>query len=221
MVNDITEQSSKDRELRVKSAMIQEIHHRVKNNLQTIAALLRLQARRSGSAEVNRILEETINRILSIAVVHESLARQESGDVDTREISRQIIAEVSRSILDPEKRVQFSLDATPVYLPAQQATSVALVINELLHNAVEHAFVTTNEGNVSIQIRATNDLVVLEVSDDGQGLPRGFILRETESLGLQIVQTLVRDDLKGTFHLINAGERGTRGIVSFPRIRLG
>jgi two-component sensor histidine kinase len=86
---------------------------------------------------------------------------------------------------------------------------------------VEHAFVTTNEGNVSIQIRATNDLVVLEVSDDGQGLPRGFILRETESLGLQIVQTLVRDDLKGTFHLINAGERGTRGIVSFPRIRLG
>jgi len=222
-VNDVTEESRKERELRIKSAMIQEIHHRVKNNLQTIASLLRLQARRTGSEEVGAMLQETINRILSIAVVHEFLARQESGDVDTREIAQQIIGEVSRSILDPEKHVRFSLDATTVCLPTQQATSVALVINELLHNAVEHAFATKNEGNVTVAIRTTDDQVVLTVADDGEGLPETFSLRTDGSLGLQIVQTLVKDDLKGTFHLVRAGERGARGIVSFPRIgsRLG
>jgi two-component sensor histidine kinase len=86
---------------------------------------------------------------------------------------------------------------------------------------VEHAFGATNEGNVTIKIRATDDRVVLEVTDDGLGLPENFNLRSDGSLGLQIVQTLVREDLKGTFHLVSAGERGARGIVSFPRIGLG
>jgi len=216
-VHDVTDETQKERELKIKSAMIQEIHHRVKNNLQTIAALLRLQARRTGSPEVASMLQETINRILSIAVVHEFLARQESGDVDMREVAQQIIGEVTRSILDPEKRIRFSLEATAVSLPTQQATSCALVMNELLHNAVEHGFETTNEGTVTLRLASEGNRVTLVVVDDGKGLPTGFTLQGDQSLGLQIVQTLVREDLKGTFQLVSAGARGARGIVSFPR----
>jgi len=220
-VHDVTDESRKERELKIKSVMIQEIHHRVKNNLQTIASLLRLQARRTGSAEVSGMLQETINRILSIAVVHEFLAHQESSDVDMREVAQQIMSEVTRSVLDPEKRIHFSLEAVHVSLPTQHATSFALVINELLHNAVEHAFATMNEGNVHVQLAVQGDQVVLEVTDDGEGLPRDFDPRRDGSLGLQIVQTLVREDLKGTFLLVRAGEHGAKGIVSFPRVGLG
>jgi two-component sensor histidine kinase len=220
-ISDVTDESQKQRELRIKSAMIQEIHHRVKNNLQTIAALLRLQARRTGSAEVSAMLEETINRILSIAVVHEFLARQESGEVNLGDVARQIISEVSRSILDPERHIRFVLDASDIYLPTQQATSVALVLNELLHNAVEHAFATTGDGTVNVHVRTSNAQIVLEIADDGGGLPASFSLPDDGSLGLQIVQTLVREDLKGTFHLMSAGESGARGIVSFPRVGPG
>jgi two-component sensor histidine kinase len=220
-VHDVTDETQKERELKIKSAMIQEIHHRVKNNLQTIAALLRLQARRTGSPEISSMLQETINRILSIAIVHEFLAHQESADVDMREIAHQIVSEVTRSILDPEKHVHVVLEANRVTLPTQQATSCALVINELLHNAVEHGFATINEGTVSLRLSVEGNRVVVVVTDDGEGLPPSFDLRTDQSLGLQIVQTLVREDLKGTFQLANHGPHGAQGIVSFPRTGLG
>ena len=215
-IHDVTEETRKERELKIKSAMIKEIHHRVKNNLQTIASLLRLQVRRNGSPEVAAMLQETINRILSIAVIHEFLAYQESPNIDMQEVAQRIIAEVSRSIVDPEKRIRFSLDASSVYLPAQQATSCALVINELLHNAVEHAFSRMSEGTVVVRLGQHDGRVILEVQDDGEGLPSGFDSRAAGSLGLHIVRTLVQEDLKGTFALENAEVRGTRAVVSFP-----
>src|SRR5439155_16483578 len=134
------EERRKDQELSIKSAMIQEIHHRVKNNLQTIASLLRLQARRTGSPEVGDMLRETINRILSIAVVHESLSHDESSIIDVKEVCQRIIAEVTQGILDPDKHIHFAIRGTDLPLPAQQATSCALIVNELLQNAVKHAF---------------------------------------------------------------------------------
>jgi two-component system, sensor histidine kinase PdtaS len=215
-VHDVTDETQKERELKIKSAMIQEIHHRVKNNLQTIAALLRLQARRTGSPEVGGMLQETINRILSIAIVHEFLARQDSTDVDMREIAQQIVGEVTRSVLDPEKHIRFSLAAASVCLPTQQATSCALVLNELLHNTVEHGFAHLNAGHVMVRLDVNGDRVVVEVTDDGEGLPPDFRLTSDQSLGLQIVQTLVREDLKGTFELVNTRERGARAVVAFP-----
>ncbi len=216
--HDVTDETRRERELRIKSAMIQEIHHRVKNNLQTIAALLRIQARRTGSPEVGAMLHETIDRILSISYVHDLLARQESNEVDLREVAQQIICEVSQGILGPEKQIRFVLDAPNVSLPSQQATSCSLVLNELLHNTVEHGFPTGTVGNVNVRIEVTSDRIVMEVTDNGTGLPAGFDLRVEGSLGLQIVQTLVRDDLKGTFQLMNIDGRGAKGIVSFPRV---
>lgn len=216
-VHDVTQETQRERELKIKSAMIQEIHHRVKNNLQTIAALLRLQSRRTGSAEVGAMLQESINRILSIAVIHEFLAHQESSQIDMQEVAQRIISEVTRSIVDPEKRIRFSLESSGVYLPTQQATSCSLVINELLHNTVEHGFATMSEGTVQVSLMAEDSRIVLEVSDDGDGLPPGFSLHGG-SLGLQIVQTLVKEDLKGTFALVNGNGRGARATVSFPRV---
>lgn len=217
-VHDVTEETQRERELRLKSAMIKEIHHRVKNNLQTIAGLLRLQARRTGSNEVSEMLQETINRIHSIAVVHDHLAHQESSNVDMADVARQIVAEVTRGIVDPEKRLGFKFEAEPIRLPTQQATSCALVLNELLHNAVEHGFSQKNDGNVRVRLAIVADRVVIEVADDGEGLPPNFKLGAGGSLGLQIVQTVVRDDLKGTFQLASSGERGSRAIVSFPAL---
>ena len=162
------------------------------------------------------MLQETINRILSIAIVHEFLAHQESNDVDMREVAHQIISEVTRSILDPEKHVHFTLEADDVHLPTQQATSCALVLNELLHNAVEHGFAHVNDGKVQIRLNEHGERIVLEITDNGRGLPVNFKLRGGGSLGLQIVQTLVREDLKGTFELVNAEGGGARAIVSFP-----
>ncbi|MGH2460284.1 MAG: sensor histidine kinase [Chloroflexota bacterium] len=220
-IHDVTEESQKERELKIKSAMIKEIHHRVKNNLQTIASLLRLQARRTGSPEIGAMLQETINRILSIAVIHEFLAHQDANNIDMRDVAQRIISEVSRGIVDPEKRIRFVLDATDptmVLLPTQQATSCALVINELLHNAVEHGFASAAEGSVQISLGRDGNRVIVEVRDDGEPLPPGFDPRNGNSLGLHIVQTLVQEDLKGTFALVNSEQSGVKAVVSFPAV---
>ena len=217
VIHDITDERRKEQELKIKSAMIKEIHHRVKNNLQTIAALLRLQARRTGSPEVGEMLQETINRILSIAVVHEFLAHDESSIVNIREVSQRIVTEVARSILDPEKRIHFSLEGDDIYLPTQQATSCALIINELLQNAVEHGYATRSEGVITVRLRENADQHQVEIVDDGQGLAPDVNGHQAVSLGLQIVQTLVREDLKGHFELQNVDGRGARALVLFPK----
>lgn len=215
VIQDVTDEERKEQELKIKSAMIQEIHHRVKNNLQTIAALLRLQARRTGSPEVAEMLQQSINRILSIAVVHEFLSRDETSMINIREVSNHILNEVTRGILDPEKRITLRLEGPRDFcLPAQQATSCALIINELLQNAVEHGYRDRTEGVIEVRLREDADSMSIEIQDDGRGLPDGFDLSRS-GLGLQIVQTLVREDLKGQVELRNG--RGLRAIISFPR----
>jgi len=214
-VHDETEERRKERELKVKSAMIQEIHHRVKNNLQVIAALLRLQSRRTGSEEARRALLEGVNRILSVAVVHDFLSQQGAGVINIKDVSQHIINQTQRSIMYPEKRIHLTLEGPSVYLPTQKATACALVINELLQNAVEHGYERKPGGTISVKLRDEGDRVVISVEDDGQGLPEGFSLGHLDSLGLQIVQTLVRDDLKGEFEL--KGGDGVRAIVTFPK----
>ncbi len=216
VLHDITDEREKEQELRIKSAMIKEIHHRVKNNLQTIAALLRMQSRRTESADVADILRETITRILSIAVVHEFLATDESPIVNITEVSQRIVTEVARSILDPEKRIRVTLEGRDIYLPSQQATSCALVINELLQNAVEHGYVALSEGTITVSLAEDGDRCTLTITDDGQGLRSDFALGKESSLGLQIIQTLVKEDLKGTFELKNVPGSGARAVVSFP-----
>jgi two-component system, sensor histidine kinase PdtaS len=217
VVTDITEEQAKEQEIKIKSAMIREIHHRVKNNLQTIAALLRLQARRVDSASAGEMIQQSINRILSIAVVHEFLSQDEATIIDLKEVCQRIVGEVNRSVLDPEKHIRFTLDGTPMFLPAQQATSCALIVNELLQNAVEHGYVNKSEGTVAVRLEDTGNKMIIEVKDDGEGLAPGFDITQSRSLGLQIVQTLVKEDLKGEFTMIDGD--GVRAIVSFPKVQ--
>jgi two-component sensor histidine kinase len=218
-IHDETEARYKERELKVKSAMIQEIHHRVKNNLQVIASLLRMQGRRSESEEVRRSLDDSVRRILSVAVVHEFLSQQEARVINIKDVSQRIINHTQQGILQPDKRIRLTLSGPSIYLPAQQATTCALIINELLQNAVEHGYERKPGGTITVNFQDEGDWVTIAVLDDGQGLPEDFSLERADSLGLHIVQTLVKDDLKGRFEL-KEGD-GVSAIVTFPKQTLG
>ncbi len=225
-VHDATEARSKEQELKAKMAMIQEIHHRVKNNLQVIASLLRLQARRSDNPDVNQALSETVNRILSVAVVHEFLSHDSASVINLREVAQRIIDQMVQSVMDPRKSIQFSLTGPTVFLTSQQATACALVINELLLNAVEHGYEHREAGLVTIELVNDDEMVSIIVGDDGTCLPAGFDLQADGGLGLRIVQTLVEGDLKGTFALLSEGATvggcgGVKAVARFPKISVG
>jgi two-component sensor histidine kinase len=213
-IQDITDEVRREQELKIKSAMIQEVHHRVKNNLQTVATLLRMEASRAGSTELKETLRQTIGRVLSIAVVHEFLSRGETSEINIRDVCSRIVAEVTGGLMDPGKRVQVDVTGANFSLPAQQATSCALVLNELLQNAVEHGFAGRDRGHIAISFCETEASMVIEIADDGVGLPTGFDADASPSLGLKIVQTLVRDDLRGKLELRSGP--GAIAQISFP-----
>jgi two-component sensor histidine kinase len=219
MVHDSTEARRREQELRVKTAMIQEVHHRVKNNLQTIAALLRMQVRRMPSQEARTAVEEAIARILSVAVIHEFLSHEDSRVINIKDVSHRILTLMRHEMLGPDRSIQLELDGPPIYLPARQATACALVINELLQNAVEHGFEEGSAGNVCLTLQDEGDTVIVRVRDDGSGLPDNFSIENSDSLGLQIVQTLVQEDLKGTIEMRNGA--GAEAIITFPKAIIG
>jgi two-component sensor histidine kinase len=219
MVRDLTESRRREQELRVKTAMIQEVHHRVKNNLQTIVALLRMQARRLPDEESRLAVEEAVTRILSVAIIHEFLSNQDLRVINIKDVSNRILTQMRQGVLGPDKHIRLELSGPPIYLPARQATACALVINELLQNAVEHGFKERNVGCVVLTLQDEGDTVIVRVRDDGSGLPDDFHIETADSLGLQIVQTLVREDLKGTIEMRDGG--GAEAIVTFPKATLG
>jgi Signal transduction histidine kinase len=215
IVADITEIKKKEKELLVKSAVIQEIHHRVKNNLQTIASLLRLQARRTKSAEVKAALRESVNRILSISVVHEFLSQQDAEFIDVAEVAKNILDLVIESMLEPDFNVQTVFNGQKMVLPSDQAISLALAINELIQNSIEHGFTGRREGVIGVDIVTLKDTYQIDIWDNGIGLPPDFGQHESNSLGLQIIRTLVEHDLGGTFRL--SSRNGTRASIIVPR----
>ena len=199
----------------VKSAMVREMHHRVKNNLQMIAMLLRLQMRDGREVSGREVLTETINRILSIAAVHEILAAEALGTVSVREMLDRVVHTVTQTMAPPGFALDARVSGDDIHLPTQQATSLALVVNELLQNAMEHAFPGRAKGQVVIVLMLGPEAVRVEVRDDGVGLPDGFALERSSDLGLEIVRTLVQDDLKGRIWFTNAG--GARVVITMPR----
>jgi two-component sensor histidine kinase len=215
-IHDETESRRQEEELRVKVAMIQEIHHRVKNNLQTIASLLRLQARRAETEEVRRALQEGTNRVLSVAVIHEFLAHQDARVINIRDVSQRIINQIRESVLDREKGIRLDLRGPNIYLPTQPVTVCALVINELLQNALEHGYERQEGGTVTVNLQDDGEQITIAVDDDGVGLPEDFDLAQTGSLGLQIVRTLAQGDLKGEFEL-HRRDKGVSAVVTFPK----
>ncbi|MDR3566061.1 MAG: histidine kinase N-terminal domain-containing protein [Negativicutes bacterium] len=215
IVADITEIKKKEKELLVKSAVIQEIHHRVKNNLQTIASLLRLQARRTKSDEVKAALRESVNRILSISVVHEFLSQQDAEFIDVAEVAKNILDLVIQNMLEPDFNIQTLFNGQKMVLPSDAAISLALVINELIQNSIEHGFVGRREGVIGVDMSTRKDAYQIEIWDDGIGLPPDFNQAQSNSLGLQISRTLIEHDLGGEFRLYSEG--GTHACITIPR----
>lgn len=202
LVHNATEAIRRERELNVKSAIIQEVHHRVKNNLQTIAAMLRIQARRSQNEETQQLLSDAVNRILSMSVIHEFLSQDEHQPINIRDVCQRIVTQVAQVAVGPEQRIDIQVTGPNVRLPAGQATPTAMVVNELLLNAMEHGLNGRQNGNLLVQLMDLGNAVEIRVLDDGNGLPDDFNTNQPSTLGLQIVHTLVTDDLKGQFAMI-------------------
>jgi two-component sensor histidine kinase len=218
LLRDVTDLRRRDRILMSKDATIREIHHRVKNNLQTIAALLRLQGRRLESPEAQEAIEESERRIRSIAIVHEMLSRDVGDVVSFDDIVRQLVRVVEETVSSPELRLKFEVDGDAGELPGELATPLAVVLNELTQNAVDHAFPLSEDGEaqgkVQVSIRRESGELLVDVRDDGVGLPAGFSLDESRGLGLSIVQVLVTGELSGSIEMRD--DHGTNVALRVP-----
>ena len=219
LVHDETEERVKAEELHIKSTMIKEVHHRVKNNLQTVASILRMQSRRSADEELRIHLNEAVNRVLAVAVIHEFLSRDDDQAINIRDVCQRIVTQTQRAAVAPDRPITLHCQGPAIYLPSQQATACALVANELLLNALEHAFQGQQSGSVLLNLIDLGDQVVLEVVDDGVGLPPAGDESDddpAEGLGLTIINTLVKGDLKGEVTMEPANP-GTRVIIRFKK----
>ena len=198
LIRDVTDVRKRDRLLLSKDATIREIHHRVKNNLQTISSLLRLQARRLQNPEAKAAVSESVRRIRTIALVHESLSREPGDDVTFIEIVRPLLRLAEESLQSPDRPVHFSLEGDGGRIPASVATPLSVVLTELLQNAVDHGF-PEGSGGGRVVVTLDNDETRLhvEVVDDGHGLEPTFDLDRATGLGLSIVRTLVTTELNG------------------------
>ena len=215
LVRDVTELRRRERQLLSKDATIREIHHRVKNNLQTVASLLRLQSRRLTVPEARAALEESVRRVSSIALVHETLSQSLGEAVSFDGIADKIIAMIG-DIPAGDSAIAVRRSGTSGTLAGTVATPLALVLVELLQNAAEHAFAYRGTELV-VDLRREDDALHVEVLDDGAGLPEGFSLDTSVRLGLQIVRTLVVSELGGAIRMSARDDGpGTRVVLDIP-----
>jgi two-component sensor histidine kinase len=219
LVRDVTDLRRRDRMLVTMDATIREVHHRVKNNLQTISSLLRLQARRLDEGAGRTALEDAERRIRSIALVHEILSRETGDQVDFNEIVRQLVRMAEDGVFASEQQVRFRVDGEAGDLPAALATPLGVVLTELLQNAAEHAFPpdqwSGDQATVDVLLRNDTEALEVQVRDNGVGWPDRFSIDTSDSLGLSIVRSLVTSQLGGTLSQRNDG-----GAVAELRIPL-
>ena len=211
LVHNVTELRRRDQELVTKDATIREIHHRVKNNLQTVSALLRLQSRRVEDPIASAALAEAVRRVASIAIVHETLSTNSAESVLFDEVYDRI---VHNAIELSTRPIQLSKEGTFGIFGAQIATPLALVITELIHNALEHGLAEAGD-SLRVEIARESGKCEITIIDNGQGLPSNFEWETFSNLGLQIVRTLTENELKGSISLRTDGS-GTRATLVFP-----
>ena len=213
LARDVSELRLKERMISVKDATIREIHHRVKNNLQTIASLLRLQVRRVQSEEAKGALQESELRIGSIALVHETLSAGPLDVADFGDVARRIGRMVGDGLVSPEKRIEIKVTGATGPLGADIATPLAVTLTELIQNAVEHAFPHQGSGTIGVELTREDGVIEAVVWDDGVGMTETEGSTAGSNLGLQIVRSLV-GELGGEFELVSDG--GTRARIRLP-----
>lgn len=216
LLRDVTDIRRRDRLLLSKDATIREVHHRVKNNLQTISSLLRLQARRLETPDGKLALREAERRIRSIARVHEVLSMDPGEHVAFGDIVRDLVRMAEEAVVG-NRHVEFRSAGDAGELHAEVATPLAVVISELLQNASEHGFPDDSDadGHVTLSFENKGTELLVQVRDDGVGLPEGFDRNKTDSLGVSIVTNLVESQLGGSIEMFNDG-----GTVTKLRIPL-
>ena len=213
LLQNVTELRRRERELVTKDATIREIHHRVKNNLQTVSALLRLQSRRIEDPAASAALNEAVRRIASIALVHETLSSSTEASVAFDDVLDRLIKHALE--LSPRMgELNIARTGELGSLDPRIATPLSLVVTELIHNALEHGLAESG-ANLTVEVSRLEDAAQIVIFDDGVGLPDGFTILESANLGLQIVRTLTENELKGTIKLIRTN-RGTEAQLNFP-----
>lgn len=232
LVRDVTELRRRERALLSKDATIREIHHRVKNNLQTVSALLRLQARRISDPAATEALDQAVRRVGSIALVHETLASNTAELVDFDGVVDRIIhSEMDLSLRNSSSPLSYHRDGSFGELSAQVATPLALVLTELIHNALEHGL-RDSGSTLTVRCRKNTEdnmkgsepiesqvaTLVVEVIDDGVGIPEDFSIQGSGNLGLEIVRTLTENELGGDLSFI-ANHPGTLVRIYLPDSR--
>lgn len=216
VLRDVSELTLKEKEIKVKGALVKEIHHRVKNNLNAVAALLRMQLRRSNDLAVKEAFKQAILRLDSITLVHEFLAHADNVQiVDIAQMIKDIVRNLQHTLGHEEKRVNLSLNCPDAfYLDSEQAVSVALIVNELISNCYEHAFKDMLIGEVNVDLSWADEAkakFTLVVRDNGIGIPESFNMNNPESLGWHIINTLVTEDLNGKILIKDLKSEGKKG----------
>jgi len=197
------------------STLIQEMHHRIKNNLQTVADLLSLEMSQSSNPDARQSLRDSITRIKSIAAVHQLLSLEQLRLTDITALARQVCEISIQHLVHPDQHITAEVRGPSIYLPSKQATALALVMNELISNALVHAFVGLDRGTLLVELAQEGNEVRVTIRDDGHGLAPGFDLHRSKGLGLQIAHTLVEKDLNGTLSFRSHNGRGTEVQLVF------
>jgi two-component system, sensor histidine kinase PdtaS len=213
LLQNVTELRRRDRELVTKDATIREIHHRVKNNLQTVSALLRLQSRRIEDPAAAAALEEAVRRIASIALVHETLSNSTKTTVAFDEVLSSLVTH-SLELSPRMGELRIERIGEIGLLESRVATPLSLVVTELIHNALEHGLAESGT-HLKIELQRYSNEGLVTISDDGVGLPEEFDLTTSANLGLQIVRTLTENELQGELKL-ESTDKGTQVKLRFP-----
>ena len=212
LCRDVTELRRQERELITKDATIREIHHRVKNNLQTVASLLRIQSRRTDSAEAKESLEQAMRRVSAIALVHDTLSEGLNQDVNFDEVFDRVMMLASEVASSHGTSVRNLIDGKFGMLKSEVATPLAVALTEIVTNAVEHGL-AERSGVVHINAERKPKKLGITISDNGKGLAGGKV---GQGLGTQIIRTLIEGELRGTIRWFSPTEGGTRVVIELP-----
>ncbi|KKK38925.1 hypothetical protein WQ57_06140 [Mesobacillus campisalis] len=204
-----------DTRLLGRSALLQESHHRIKNNLQSIVGILSLQKefkKNSSDQSIDELLDSVINRIKSIASVHNLLSKDKLGRsiINVKQIIESII-----QIMNDNPKIGINLDLDDIFIPYSKATSIALIINELVTNCFKHAFTDTDSGIINIQCKRMADYILLSVRDNGKGFRKDFDINKIDSLGLTILKGLTSSDFQGEMD-IHTEKEGSAIEIKIP-----
>ncbi len=215
VVEDRTQLDLVNQQLEVQAAVIKEIHHRVKNNLQTIVALMQMQERRAVNQETKQVLLDCMNRVRSIATVHDYLSHQEEEQVELGALTKAIVGNLLQGLQNPQLQLATNLVVEELALNAQQANAYALCLNELVQNALTHGLAEAHEGTLVIELKQVGLKVILVVKNTGRLLPKGFEQTRLRGMGLKIITTLAQGELKGSFVIENQEEKVV-ATIEFP-----